>query len=581
MRRSAAPSVTSSFPSLSMARPVALWRSATWAAHRWRGRAAAPRRAPVGDVRLAVRRERDADRVLQADPADDRVERAGRSDREHGLRTLVGHHQSAVGRDRHPPGSLNGAPPTSSEGDPPLGMSRTRPELPNQLPSSAFAMSPGAPAPRGGRPRHASASSAGASPASCGTASAPISAANADDDPRVELRAGAALELRDRLARPSSPRGRGARRSSRRRRRRRRRCARRAGSPRRRVRRGSRAPSQRSWLARTSAATGASAGAAARMRSPMIVCWRMKPTRASSSGPGLVEDRVGDRHLADVVQLGGAARSRRAPRVGRPSRAADGAARLGDARRGARAGRARARCRTLQQHVARLAAGRGGRLSLCAYMRLVGEPQRLLASAASPGSATRRRRRDVKPSPRSASAAAQRRRVVGVGGRGVEQEAELVAADAGRRARGADGRRELGRGGEQRVAGGVAEGVVVALEAVEVEEPRARLARRGRRQLAREVVHERAPVRQPGERVRARVTAGPQHRRLSKNDSAIRPTDSGDRGRARPQRERVDARKWSKTRTPEREHREHGGEDEHAGERARRRRRVAAARHAA
>ena len=36
----------------------------------------------------------------------------------------------------------------------------------------------------------------------------------------------------------------------------------------------------------------------------MIVCWRMKAQSASSSGAGLVQDRVGDGDLADVVQLG-------------------------------------------------------------------------------------------------------------------------------------------------------------------------------------------------------------------------------------------------------------------------------------
>ena len=37
----------------------------------------------------------------------------------------------------------------------------------------------------------------------------------------------------------------------------------------------------------------------------MIVCWRMNSHSAASSGPGFVEDRVGDRHLPDVVELGG------------------------------------------------------------------------------------------------------------------------------------------------------------------------------------------------------------------------------------------------------------------------------------
>ena len=93
---------------------------------------------PVGDVGLAVRRQRDAHRVLQPVAADHRVDRAGGSDREHGLGALVGHQQRAVGRDRHAHGSLSGAPPASSDAAPPLGRRSTRPELPNQLPSSAM-----------------------------------------------------------------------------------------------------------------------------------------------------------------------------------------------------------------------------------------------------------------------------------------------------------------------------------------------------------------------------------------------------------------------------------------------------------
>ena len=67
-------------------------------------------------------------------------------------------------------------------------------------------------------------------------------------------------------------------------------------------------PSQRSWLERTRRATGRSAGAALRMRSPMIVCWRMRRHSLSLSGPGLVEDLVGDGELAEVVKLGRAAK---------------------------------------------------------------------------------------------------------------------------------------------------------------------------------------------------------------------------------------------------------------------------------
>ena len=58
---------------------------------------------PVGDVGLAVRRQREPDGILQAVAVDDRVDRAGGSDREHRLGALVGHQQRAVGRDGHRP----------------------------------------------------------------------------------------------------------------------------------------------------------------------------------------------------------------------------------------------------------------------------------------------------------------------------------------------------------------------------------------------------------------------------------------------------------------------------------------------
>ena len=101
---------------------------------------------PVGDVGLAVRRQRDAHGVLQALAADHRVD-ACRRERS----------RTPPPRPRRPPasapsgatatahGSLSGAPPASSEAAPPPGRRSTRPELPNQLPSSAIAMSPGAP----------------------------------------------------------------------------------------------------------------------------------------------------------------------------------------------------------------------------------------------------------------------------------------------------------------------------------------------------------------------------------------------------------------------------------------------------
>ena len=78
-------------------------------------------------------------------------------------------------------GSLSGAPAASSEAAPPLGMSSTRPELPNQLPSSAIAMSPGAPCAAAGAAAEAhERDERRRETPHAGTASEPISAANAD-----------------------------------------------------------------------------------------------------------------------------------------------------------------------------------------------------------------------------------------------------------------------------------------------------------------------------------------------------------------------------------------------------------------
>ena len=48
-------------------------------------------------------------------------------------------------------------------------------------------------------------------------------------------------------------------------------------------------------------------GAAAMIFSPISVCRRMRAHSSSSSAVGLLEDHVRDRHLADVVELGGLA----------------------------------------------------------------------------------------------------------------------------------------------------------------------------------------------------------------------------------------------------------------------------------
>ena len=93
-------------------------------------------------------------------------------------------------------------------------------------------------------------------------------------------------------------------------------------------------------------------------------------------------------------------------------------------------------------------------------------------------------------------------------------DAELVAAEAVGVAARADAPRRLrAEPRQQRVAGGVAEGVVVALEAVEVEQQRARGLAASPREAALEVAHQRAAVAEAGERVgRApRARLGAQH----------------------------------------------------------------------
>ena len=217
-------------------------------------------------------------------------------------------------------------------------------------------------------------------------------------------------------------------------------------------------------------------GAAARIRSPAIGCWRMSAHSAASSGPRLCEDLVGHRDHAHVAQLGGADERRRAPR-----------------RRGRAGGRPRPRARrprrrcvaALGQHLqrARRAPARvaARRRRLRAYMR---SSARRSASAASlsprPGATTSPYEAPiVNPSPCSLSAATARRDQ-----RASSSSAPVDAAGrtrrrrAGRRGRAGDGVSARREALQQRVAGGVAEGVVVLLEAVEVEE-RERVRRAG------------------------------------------------------------------------------------------------------
>jgi hypothetical protein len=101
-------------------------------------------------------------------------------------------------------------------------------------------------------------------------------------------------------------------------------------------------------------------------------------------------------------------------------------------------------------------------------------------------------------------------RVEDPGRLGAREHAELVAAHpVGGPAGGHRGLQACGEAGQQRVAGGVAEGVVVGLEAVEVEDrqhDRAGAVELGR--LALQLLHQGAAVADAGERVGLGVAAG-------------------------------------------------------------------------
>ena len=148
-------------------------------------------------------------------------------------------------------------------------------------------------------------------------------------------------------------------------------------------------PALVAWSARCRA-TGRSAGAALRMRSPRIVCWRMNSHSVASRAAGLVEDRVGDADLADVVQLGGAG-DLVDLLAGHAEAARDGDRELGDLA-GVLAQVGLLGLHRAHEHVARLLAGARAPV-LVRVHALVGELQRLLEASRPRGAAARRRRR--------------------------------------------------------------------------------------------------------------------------------------------------------------------------------------------
>jgi hypothetical protein len=223
----------------------------------------------------------------------------------------------------------------------------------------------------------------------------------------------------------------------------------------------------------------------------------------------LAEDRVGDGDLADVVQLGRAGDlvELLAPHA---EAARDGDGQLGDGA-GVLAQRGLARVQGADEDVARLLADRRRLAVLARVHALVGDAQRrgrvlgLVREQHGPvggghGEALPRLGQ-------GAGRAVEDRLDLVLAGR--DEGAELVAAEAVGLAVLGDGELELRpEAGQEGVAGEVAEGVVVVLEAVEVEEqedPRRAVARG--LQLDLEVAHELAAVAQAGQRVRERLAA--------------------------------------------------------------------------
>jgi hypothetical protein len=156
---------------------------------------------------------------------------------------------------------------------------------------------------------------------------------------------------------------------------------------------------------------------------------------------------------------------------------------------------------------------------------------------------------------------------VAVAVRHEREDAELVAAHAvGATAALERGRQVATEALEQRIASRVAERVVVGLEAVEVEQ-REHVAVAGHVEAGSrlEVAHQRAPVAQPGERIRGRLElALAQHAQVLAEGEG-EAGDDGEAGRGRqPEREAVDPGVVVDHEHAERHDRQHGRHDEHA-----------------
>ena len=256
------------------------------------------------------------------------------------------------------------------------------------------------------------------------------------------------------------------------------------------------------------AATPPSTGAAFRIASPVRVWRRMISHSALSSGPGLVQDRAGDDHLADVVQVGGEARCRRSPRARLPSCSATERA---SSATQSECGRRSGACWSThgEEQIARLPLRRDAVVVLLGVHALVDDAQRRRRVAGltrQEGEAARRADRLVLLGQRLERLAD---RVLELGRRPVQEHAELVSAQPVGGARRRERRRQAGaEPRQQRVAGRVPVGVVVGLEPVEVEHREHRggvVGALGDGPL--EVDQEPAPVAQAGQVVGQRLPA--------------------------------------------------------------------------
>jgi hypothetical protein len=170
----------------------------------------------------------------------------------------------------------------------------------------------------------------------------------------------------------------------------------------------------------------------------------------------------------------------------------------------------------------------------------------------------------AKPSPLSLSAAGADREIRVLARRHRRQDAEFVAAHAIREAAPVDrARQRAAEPGQEGVAGRMAVDVVVGLEAVEVEEQQQERALRRRvDDLLGEVVGERPPVAQPGQRVGRRLAAARAEQRHVLPERQPQP-HAGDAERREGEAGRQVADLLEVVDEQQRERREHRRQREH------------------